>query len=124
MDGMPKTDWLMDDLDKADDMNQRVADLVARETEKAWASMLQTEAGRLIAWSILDHCHVFSSTFTGNAGSAFLEGERSVGLKILKGFILPQGNHLLGDMMDEAAARFDRLTAVAEFQVNGEENDG
>lgn len=122
MDGIAKTEWLVDDLDKTDEINQTTADLIQHETEEAWAKMLQTEAGRLIAWSILDNCHVFSTTYTGNAAQNFLEGERSVGLKILKGFILPQGNHLLGDMMDEASARFDRLSAVAEFQANGEDN--
>jgi len=119
----PDIDWLGDDRDHADAVGERFEELYAREVQNAWAALLQTDQGRLIAWSILDECHVFSTTYTGNAASAFLEGERSVGLKILKGQIFPNGNHILGEMMDEASARHDRLMAVAEGQIQGDSHD-
>ena len=120
---LPTLDWLYDDADQSDAVEQRCLELIQRELQNAWAALLQTEQGRFIVWSILDHCHVFSSSFTGNANQAFLEGERSVGLKILKGQVLPNGNHLLSDMMDEASVRHDRLMVVAESQISGEQND-
>jgi hypothetical protein len=120
---LPTIDWLSDDMDDTDAVDRRCLELIERETQNAWAALLDTEQGRLIAWSILDHTHIFSSSFTGNANQAFLEGERSVGLKILKGHILPNGNHLIGEMMDEASARHDRLMLVAQAQINGEQND-
>lgn len=123
MRNIPSLDWLSDDIIGSDAVEARCLELIDRELQNAWAALLQSEQGRLIAWSILDHCHVFSSSFTGNANQAFLEGERSIGLKILKGHVLPNGNHLIGDMMDEASARHGRLMLVAEHQINGEQTD-
>jgi len=107
-------------MDGDEAIERRFMDLMQRETQNAWAALLQTEAGRLIAWSILADCHVFSSTYTGNAAQAFLEGERNVGLKILNGQILPNGPHLLAEMMTEADHRFERLMAVAQGQTQGD----
>ena|SRR6056297_55139 len=121
---MPTLDWMLDDQDPATDpVEERYQELAERRIHNAWAWLLSSEEGRLVAWTILDHCHVFSTTFTGNASSTFLEGERSVGLKVLKGHILPQGNHLLGVLMDEAEARHHELMAAAEAQTYGETDD-
>lgn len=109
-------------LNPQDAIEQRLAELIEREIQNAWAALLQTEAGRLIAWSILAECHVFSSTYTGNAASTFLEGERNVGLKILNGQILPNGPHLLAEMMTEADHRYERLMAVAQGQDEGDQD--
>jgi len=120
---IPSLGWLADDMDEQDALTRRVLDLHEREIQNAWASLLSTESGRMVAWTILDHCHVFSTTYTGNAASNFLEGERSVGLKILKGQILPNGPHLLADMMVEADDRHDRLLAQAMAEIDGEQDD-
>lgn len=110
-------------IDSGDAIERRFLELLQRETQNAWAALLQTPAGRLIAWSILADCHVFSSTYTGNAAQAFLEGERNVGLKILNGQILPNGPHLLAEMMTEADHRYERLMAVAQGQTEGDTDD-
>ena len=120
---IPSLGWLADDMDEQDALTRRVLELHEREVQNAWASLLSTESGRMVAWTILDHCHVFSTTYTGNAASNFLEGERSVGLKILKGQILPNGPHLLADMMVEADDRHDRLLAQAMAEIDGEQDD-
>jgi len=120
---IPSLGWLADDMDEQDALTRRVLDPHEREVQNAWASLLSTESGRMVAWTILDHCHVFSTTYTGNAASNFLEGERSVGLKILKGQILPNGPHLLADMMVEADDRHDRLLAQAMAEIDGEQDD-
>lgn len=120
---IPSLGWLADDMDEQDALTRRVLDLHEREIQNAWASLLSTESGRMVAWTILDHCHVFSTTYTGNAASNFLEGERSVGLKILKGQILPNGPRLLSDMMVEADDRHDRLLAQAMAEIDGEQDD-
>lgn len=118
-----KLPWLVDDLDAADKVEARVAELYERELHNAWAGLVASPEGRLIAWAVLDKCHVFSSTYTGTAASHFLEGERSVGLKILKEHLLPLGPRLLAQLMEEAEDRFDRLRAVAEAQVAKELTD-
>lgn len=120
---VPKLDWLADDMDEQDAVTARVLELHEREVQNAWAGLLSSEAGRLIAWTILDHCHVFSTTYTGNAASNFLEGERSVGLKILKGHVLPNGPQILADMMVEADDRHDRLMSQAIAEIDGDQDD-
>jgi hypothetical protein len=118
----PTLSWLSDDVER-NDVDERVLELYRRELINAWAGLLSSDEGRLIAWSILDKCHVFSSTYTGNAASNFLEGERNVGLKVLKEHILPLGPQTLATMMEEAEDRFDRLRAVAEAQIKGEKHE-
>jgi len=109
----PKLDWLISDLDTEDEVTKRALELLEREVHNAWASFLDSEKGRMIAWVILDKCHVLSSTYTGNASSNFLEGERHVGLRLLKEHILPFGPRVMAQMMEEADDRFERLMQVA-----------
>ena len=111
---LPEVEWLVDEMDPANDVSARFMELDARSIFNAWAGLLDTAEGRHIAWSMLDHCHVFSSSYTGNAASNFLEGERSVGLKILRDHILPHGPQVLATMMIEAQDRFDQHQAQAE----------
>jgi len=42
-----------------------------------------TESGKRIYRHLLERCHVFSTTFTGNSKTFFLEGERNIGLYLL-----------------------------------------
>lgn len=116
-----KLPWISDDVADGDAVDKRTIELYDREVQNAWASLLDSEGGRLIAWAILDKCHVFSSTYTGTAASHFLEGERSVGLKVMKEHILPFGPRVLAQLMEEAEDRFDRLRVVAEAQILQEE---
>ena len=46
--------------------------------------VMSTTQGREWIWFILSECHIFSTTFTGDAlTSAFCEGERNIGQRIL-----------------------------------------
>ena len=45
--------------------------------------LLTLEEGRRFFWSFLGKCRVFSSSFTGNSETFFLEGQRNAGLVIL-----------------------------------------
>ena len=47
-------------------------------------SLMSTAFGREWIWDILASCHCFATTFSGDAlTSAFAEGERNVGLRLL-----------------------------------------
>ena len=46
-------------------------------------SMLNSDAGRAIIWSIMSRCDIFGSSMTGNSQTYFKEGRRSVGLELL-----------------------------------------
>lgn len=45
--------------------------------------VLSTRNGRRFYWNLLGFCGVFESSFTGNSQTFFLEGKRTVGLKLL-----------------------------------------
>lgn len=58
---------------------------LSRRVSDAWRDMLSTESGRLIASSLLDQCGVMQPSFShDDRTSAFREGQRSIGLDILK----------------------------------------
>ena len=47
-------------------------------------NVMSTVEGRAWLWSFLSDCHIFSTSFTGDAlTSAFAEGERNVGQRLL-----------------------------------------
>lgn len=47
-------------------------------------TIMSTQPGRAWILSILESCHIFAMSYTGEAlSSAFNEGERNVGLKLL-----------------------------------------
>lgn len=55
-----------------------------RELRADYAETFGTRNGKRVLWHLLQGCHLFSPTYTGDALSgAFREGERNVGLRIL-----------------------------------------
>jgi len=46
-------------------------------------NVLSSRSGRRFYWRLLSFCGVFESSFTGNSQTFFLEGKRTVGLKML-----------------------------------------
>lgn len=61
---------------------------VASRRDKAFkdvvASILSTPSGRAWLWSVFQSCHMFQTSFSGDAlRLAFAEGERNVGLRLL-----------------------------------------
>lgn len=54
------------------------------EADQALRNLLRTTPGRRWMWQLLASCHVFASTFRADPyTTAFGEGERSVGLRLL-----------------------------------------
>ena len=47
-------------------------------------AVMSTHQGREVIWYILDLCPIYSSAFTGNSQTFYLEGQRDIGLDILK----------------------------------------
>lgn len=45
--------------------------------------VLAEEPGRRFLWRYLEACGVYKSSFTGSSETFFLEGQRSIGLKLL-----------------------------------------
>lgn len=64
---------------------EKAAKLDARQQDElinAVQDILRTDHGKLFLWWLLGRTHVFQSSFTGNARTFFLEGERNIGLQL------------------------------------------
>ena len=44
--------------------------------------VMGTPQGRRFVWRLLDRCHIYTSSFTGNSETYFREGERNIGLML------------------------------------------
>lgn len=70
--------------DKVESINTNGAPNKAqRSKELHLFNLLQKEEFRDYIWALLERCHMFQTTFTGNSQSYFQEGERNVGLQVL-----------------------------------------
>lgn len=103
--------------------DEKVQALLDEEVARAWASLVAIPAGRLVVWSMLEKCHLFESTFTGNSGSNFMEGERNVGLRLLNEHILPNGIHAFTDILHDADERAQRLRLAVELELRKHEEN-
>ena len=50
----------------------------------AVGDVLKTKSGQKFIWEILSLCGIYDNQFTGNSGTFFNEGRRSVGLDIVQ----------------------------------------
>lgn len=74
--------------------------------------LLQTPEGRHLLWRILEQCGVYRSSFTGDPHqTAFLEGQRSIGLWIMSEIVLTDGFDVFNVMSKEAEARNEKHKA-------------
>jgi hypothetical protein len=63
---------------------EKDAALADRRREDVLRNVMSTIEGRAWLWDLLASCNCFSTTFTGDPQrSAFLEGQRAIGLSIL-----------------------------------------
>lgn len=84
--------------------------------------MLRSPEGKRYFWWLLEKCHMFSSTFTGNSTGNFLEGERNVGLMIFKD-VLKVDPKLMGQMAQSHAAKIETLK-TRKAEAEGGTNNG
>lgn len=78
----------MNDYNAAERRHVRIAKrdarVVERQQEEFISHVMETIPGRQWTYDILTTCHVFASSHTGNAlNTAFAEGERNIGLRLL-----------------------------------------
>lgn len=109
--------------DPAPEFDERVQDQLERDVRAAWGSILNSEAGRLVVWSILSRCHIYHTTYTGNADTNFREGERSIGLKILQQHVFPLGAEYLPQMMNEFSDRAERIGIALDQEGQDDRRD-
>lgn len=68
---------------KTPEQQQADAKLRRQEELNDIRALMTSPAGRRFAWRMLDRCGVYQTSFTGNSGTFFKEGERNVGLWLL-----------------------------------------
>lgn len=66
----------------ANEENEKEAERLRKRDLSDLRFILETEQGRRFCRRILEEGKVFSSTFTGNSTTFFLEGQRSLALKL------------------------------------------
>ena len=110
-------------MDDAQRELEKVQELLDGELQRAWAALLAHPGGKLIIWDILEMCGIYRSTYTGNAQSNFLEGERNIGLRIMNERILPNGVQAYCDILLEADARNERLRIAAQIDDAADSED-
>lgn len=101
-------------IDKA---RQAELDAIAERDELLW--VMSDAKGRRFIWRRLSDAGIYRSTFTGEAlGSAFKEGERNAGLRLMA-LILKHCPERLSQMQKEARnheRRNDRSTSTSSSQ--------
>ena len=55
-----------------------------KKTKASIQTVLKTEQGKDFVWEILSLCGIYDNQFTGNSGTFFNEGRRSVGIDIIQ----------------------------------------
>jgi hypothetical protein len=81
-------DWVDPELARAQKREAKTAKAKAAQDDSVVQSIMASVGGR--AWMLdqMEFCTVFHTTFTGEAlGSAFNEGRRTVGLRMLAGIM-------------------------------------
>ena len=68
---------------------EKAAKLADAQRQQVISGLMSTSFGREWIWDVLSSCHCFATTFNGDAlSSAFAEGERNVGLRILSDILV------------------------------------
>ena len=89
-----------------------------RQRADVVTSIMSVANGRAWVLEILEQCHAFASSFTGNAlQTAFAEGERNVGLRLLNDIMACCPDRYV-EMMRERQSR--DLTAERRRSQNGD----
>ena len=85
--------------------------VVREERVRALASVLSTEQGRRWVYGLLERCHVFHTTMTGNSYTFFNEGMRQIGLMLIDE-MAQVGSNVYGDLHAESAKWKSRIEEI------------
>lgn len=98
---------------------EKAAKLVDTQRREVITSVMSSVAGRQWLWDILSSCHIFATTFNGEAlQSAFMEGQRATGLALLSDILAACPDQYIQAMRESN----DRSSA--DEQRSRQEHDG
>lgn len=97
------------------DQEKKIRVHLDEKLRDAWESLLDSHDGRMIVHDLLTRtCGIYQGTFTGSNQGIWLEGRRSVGLDILKEYVITHQGAPHGLMMAEADEREKSIMAAME----------
>ena len=97
----------------SDELDDLIAQKAAARLQLVWSELLKLPDGKLLAWDILAKAGMFRPSYSGNAHTNFLEGERNIALWLWGERIEPSGASNLSDMMAAHTAFIDDMTKPA-----------
>lgn len=116
---------------KAIRAKEKQAAIAAASSQAVLNVVMSTVEGRRFLWDFLASCHLFSTTFTGDAlTSAFAEGERNVGQRLLSDIMVVCPDQYIQAMREAHERhisdniRADRTASAAERRGGEEPNGG
>ena len=72
-------------MENETDEQRKESDRLRKRKLGDWRKILSTKEGRRLTWSLLAETGLFRSSFTANSNqTSFLEGQRDIGLGILR----------------------------------------
>lgn len=104
-----------------------VSEMIERQREAtisgAWRDVLDTDAGRLVVWSILERCGIFQITTSGSPLDGWRAGFRDAGLAILAERVFPHDTRTFAAMQLEHAEMMQRIQLHAEREAEKDDDD-
>lgn len=111
-------------MSEDDEKAKIIEDELQSRIDEAWDWLVDDERGRLVLWSILDKCQLFSFPFYGNSHDALHRGRQQVADDILHNYVYSRGMTVYAQMLLEAEARQKTLErAIEEDEKNHNEEN-
>lgn len=103
------------------DIGERTAALLRSQSEVVlgqWGDLLATEAGRHMAYSLLELCGFNAPTYAGIGATeqtAYNEGRRGAALELFARYIKPHGAEVYAKMVMEAEQRALAIQSAEDY---------
>ena len=106
-----------------DEINARVEAKRVQHMQHVWSEVLKLPDGKLLAWDILQRSGMFRPSYSGNAHTNFLEGERNIALWLWADRLEPTGASHLSQMMIAHEEFVEGLTHEVTASMDAEQED-
>jgi len=95
----------MSEKTEEEERERVIRDMLEAQIDEAWDWMLRDPRGKLVLWSMLDKCGLFSFPHYGNSMDALMRGRQQVAAETLADYVFPRGMKVYTDMLLEAEHR-------------------
>lgn len=103
--------------------DEKYQDRLDEMINECWASLLTTEGGRLLLWSILQKCGIHQHPHYDSGLDAVHKGRQQIGQELLDEFVWPHGMQFYTDMLLEAEVRDQEILAAMQITRENEDDE-